>query len=68
MGNSVGVSVNVTNNIIDVDNDQPNASNSNVVPSTSGINRVTVSLNQIIVIFKGNLTIKIHFFCLYFHL
>lgn len=36
--NSVGVSVNVN---VDVDNDQPSSSNSNV-PSTSGINRVSL--------------------------
>lgn len=41
IANSVGVSVNVANNIIDDENDQPSASNSNV-PSTSGISRVTV--------------------------
>lgn len=41
-GNSVGVSVNVGNNITDDDNDQPGGSGNNV-PSGSGINRVSVT-------------------------
>lgn len=41
IGNSVGVTVNVSNNIIDDDNDQPRSSANNG-PSGSGISRVTV--------------------------
>lgn len=42
-GNSVGVSVNVSNNIMGDDNDAPDAASNNAMPSGSGISRVTVS-------------------------
>lgn len=42
-GNSVGVSVDVTNNIMGDDNDAPDVASNNALPSGSGINRVTVS-------------------------
>lgn len=42
-GNSVGVSVNVSNNIMGDDNDAPDVASNNAMPSGSGISRVTVS-------------------------
>lgn len=42
-GNSVGVSVNVSNNIMGDDNDTPDVTSNNTIPSGSGISRVAVS-------------------------
>lgn len=42
-GNTVNVSVNVSNNIMGDDNDAPDAQSNNAMPSSSGISRVTVS-------------------------